>query len=291
MIEAGSETTSSTLNSCLLYLLANPQVQKSAQSELDTLPQSRSPTFSDEPSLPYIRAIVKEILRLRPVANIGSPRKSDEDVVYKDMFIPRGTNITLFQYAIQYNPERWREPERFLPERYLEYPLRSGDYAGIGNFMKRDHFSFGVGRRIWYPAPQTFPLPFDFSPPSCEWCFFLFGLFLHHSNGPFIPFPFQFNFSFGLIYSPGMHLAENSLFITIARILWAFDILPGLDSEGKEIPADIEAYEPGLSLTCPKPFKARFVPRSEEKRRLIVEEWKTAQKEGYVILGDKVRMA
>jgi len=70
MIEAGSETTSSTLNSCLLYLLANPSIQSTAQKELDAL--GHSPTFSDEPSLPYIRAIVKEILRLRPVANIGS---------------------------------------------------------------------------------------------------------------------------------------------------------------------------------------------------------------------------
>jgi hypothetical protein len=86
-------------------------------------------------------------------------------------------------------------------------------------------------------------------------------------------------------------LAENSLFITIARILWAFDILPGLDSDGKEIPPDIEGYELGLSLTCPKPFKARFIPRSEEKKRLILEEWKQAQMEGYVILGDKVRIA
>lgn len=91
--------------------------------------------------------------------------------------------------------------------------------------------------------------------------------------------------------SPGLHLAENSLFITIARILWAFDILPGLDDNGKEIAPDIEAYEPGLSLTSPKPFKARFVARSEEKKRLVVEEWKQAQKEGYVILGDKIRIA
>jgi cytochrome P450 len=77
MIEAGSETTSSTLNSCLLYLLANPAIQKTAHTELGTiLPPDRGPTFSDEPHLPYIRAIVKEILRLRPVANIGGPRNA-----------------------------------------------------------------------------------------------------------------------------------------------------------------------------------------------------------------------
>src|ERR1700738_5255245 len=125
MIEAGSETTSSTLNSCLLYLCANPQIQKVAQKELDTVLQEYSPTFDDEAVLPYIRSIVKEILRLRPVANIGSPRRSDEDIIYKDMFIPKGTILTLFQYAIHYNPERWKDPEKFDPSRYLDYPLKA----------------------------------------------------------------------------------------------------------------------------------------------------------------------
>jgi hypothetical protein len=237
MIEAGSETTSSTLNSCLLYLTAYPEVQKLAQKELDTVLQGESPTFNDEVVLPYIRSIVKEILRLRPVANIGSPRRSDEDVVYKDMFIPKGTILTLFQYAIQYNPARWDNPEKFDPRRYLDYPLKSGDYAGIADFSQRDHFSFGVGRRI----------------------------------------------------CPGLHLAEASLFITVARILWAFDVLPGLDETGNEIKPDTEAYETSTSLTQPIPFKARFVPRSEEKRRLILEEWTEARKEGYTILGHRAR--
>ena len=87
-----------------------------------------------------------------------------------------------------------------------------------------------------------------------------------------------------------MHLAENSLFITISRILWAFDILPGLDDNGKEIKPDTENYEKNTSLTSATPFKARFVVRSEEKRKMILDEWKTAQKTGYTILGDKVRM-
>lgn len=237
MIEAGSETTSATLNSCILYLCGNPEVQKIAQKEIDSALGGRSPAFEDETVLPYCRAIVKEILRLRPVANIGSPRRSDEDVVYKDMFIPKGTNITLFQYAIQYNPNRWTDPDKFDPSRYLDYPLKSGEYAGIADPMQRDHFSFGAGRRI----------------------------------------------------CPGLHLAENSLYITIARILWAFDILPGLDDNGKEIQPDTEAYEKDLSITSPIPFKARFVVRSDETQRMIMDEWRQAQKQGYTILGNKVR--
>jgi hypothetical protein len=79
------------------------------------------------------------------------------------------------------------------------------------------------------------------------------------------------------------------LFITIARILWAFDVQPGLDENGNEIKADTEGYEPGLSLTSPKPFKARFIPRSEEKRKQILDEWTLARKEGYSILGQSAR--
>jgi len=85
-------------------------------------------------------------------------------------------------------------------------------------------------------------------------------------------------------------LAENSLFITISRILWAFDILPGLDENGKEIKPDTENYEKHTSLTSATPFKARFVVRSEEKRKMILDEWNTAQKTGYTILGDNIRM-
>ena len=124
MIEAGSETTSATLNSAILHLIANPHCIARAHQELEAvIPPGRGPTFDDEPRLPYIRAIVKEILRVKPVASIGSPHCTTDDVVYKDMFIPKGTIVTVFQWAIHADPTRWEEPEKFMPERYLNvYP-------------------------------------------------------------------------------------------------------------------------------------------------------------------------
>jgi cytochrome P450 len=90
MIEAGSETTLLTLNSCILYLCKNPEVQSIAQQELDEALQGRPPTLiEDERSLPYCRSITKEILRLRLIADIGSPRRSGEDVVYKKHLYPQ----------------------------------------------------------------------------------------------------------------------------------------------------------------------------------------------------------
>jgi cytochrome P450 len=121
MIEAGSETTSGTLNSALLHLVANPQCIKRAHEELSrVIPAGRAPTFDDEPQLPYIRSIVKEILRLKPVAAIGSPHYTTDDVLYKDMWIPKGTIVTVFQWAIHADPTRWDQPDKFMPERYLD---------------------------------------------------------------------------------------------------------------------------------------------------------------------------
>lgn len=45
---------------------------------------------------------------------------------------------------------------------------------------------------------------------------------------------FELPFGFGRRICPGMHLALNSLFINVARLLWGFDILPALDKNGKE---------------------------------------------------------
>jgi cytochrome P450 len=121
MIEAGSETTSATLNSALLHLVANPECITRAHEELESVvPAGRGPTFDDEPRLPYIRSIVKEILRLKPVASVGSPHFTTEDIVYKDMWIPKGTIVTIFQWAIHADPTRWDHPEKFMPERYLD---------------------------------------------------------------------------------------------------------------------------------------------------------------------------
>ncbi len=83
MIEAGSETTSSTFMSVVLYLMANPSVVRRAQKEIaEVIGDKRSPTWNDEDDPPYIRSIVKDILRRRPVASVGSPHYTDGDIFY-----------------------------------------------------------------------------------------------------------------------------------------------------------------------------------------------------------------
>lgn len=238
MIEAGSETTSSALNSVIKFLAADPEVQKCARKELiKSVGEDRSPTFEDEHNLPYIRAMVKEILRMRPPTNIGTPHRATADIIYKDMFIPKGTIISLHQYALHWDPIRYPEPEKFNPSRYHSHTLKAGAYAAHPDPYARDHFSFGAGRRI----------------------------------------------------CPGMHLAENSLFIVLAKLLWAFDIRPPLNEDGTEAMMDLsdEANEPGAN-TLPKPYRVRFIPRSEKAADVVRQEWTRAQRDGFYLGSIKV---
>lgn len=61
-----------SLNNFVLAMTLNPDVMRKAQAELDAIVgRDRIPTFADKNNLPYIRAIVKETLRWRPVSPLG----------------------------------------------------------------------------------------------------------------------------------------------------------------------------------------------------------------------------
>lgn len=238
MIEAGSETTSSALNTAVLYLCANPEAQRKAQDEIDRfVGGKRSPTFDNEDALPYIRAIVKETLRMRPVTSIGSPHYTTAPIVYKNIYIPANSVVSLEQYPIHYNEDIFPEPDRFKPDRFLNHPLGSGHYAG-GPASARDHWSFGAGRRV------------------CS----------------------------------GVHLAENSMFIVLAKLLWAFDILPPADKAGRPLTVDVsdDAFDSEGSMTTANVYKVRWRARSEEVRQTVVREAAEARRDGYVLRGVKV---
>jgi cytochrome P450 len=82
---AGSDTSSSTLVTFVLACCAFPEVLQKAWEELDrVIGSKRSPTMDDEPNLPYIKALVKEVFRWRSVAIIGGqPHAPIQDDEYK----------------------------------------------------------------------------------------------------------------------------------------------------------------------------------------------------------------
>lgn len=68
-----------------------PDVQKKAQHEIDgVVGRDRLPTYDDWDSLPYTEAILREVLRWRPVLPLGVPHRVTADDIYKGYLIPKG---------------------------------------------------------------------------------------------------------------------------------------------------------------------------------------------------------
>lgn len=96
LVEAGAETTSTTLNNFMLAMTLFPAAASRAQEEIDrVIGSKRIPGFEDEADLPYVRALVKEVLRWRPVNKFGMTHATSEDDWYEGFFIPKGTVAVL----------------------------------------------------------------------------------------------------------------------------------------------------------------------------------------------------
>lgn len=86
--------TSAAFDFLFFVLVAFPDILKKAQEEIDRVVGSeRLPDFTDEHKLPYISAIVKEILRWGAFVPTGIPHTNAADDVYKGYFIPKGSFI------------------------------------------------------------------------------------------------------------------------------------------------------------------------------------------------------
>ena len=143
---AGGETTSSALLWWLLAMIAYPEVQNQAHTELDEVVGSaRPPTFTDIPSLPYIRAMVKETLRWSTILPFGVPHASIADDWYEGVFIPKGTVCFPNMRVINSEPEVFgSDAARFDPFRYLDERRQIRLLDG----REEGHMTFGFGRRV-----------------------------------------------------------------------------------------------------------------------------------------------
>ncbi|KAI8624784.1 cytochrome P450 [Xylariaceae sp. FL1651] len=81
----------------------------------------------------------------------------------------------------------------------------------------------------------------------------------------------HFVFGSGRRICLGMHIAERSLFIAIARMLWAFEFHPEKDLQGNDILPDGETLTEGLAVH-PKKFRARVVVRDLAREQMIESE-------------------
>ncbi|KAF8263061.1 cytochrome P450 [Lactarius quietus] len=141
MYFGGADTTASALQTFILAMTLFPEAQRKAQAEIDqVVGSSRLPDFEDQDALPYVQAVLKEVLRWHPVIPLGSVHSAMVSDVYKGYYIPAGTiiipNIWYASFkAMMHDPEVFPDPERFLPERWLSldapaFPTQAFGFGG-----------------------------------------------------------------------------------------------------------------------------------------------------------------
>ncbi|OIW26904.1 cytochrome P450 [Coniochaeta ligniaria NRRL 30616] len=149
LMEAGSDTTASTLLSFLLAMIKYPEELRKAQKEVDAVCGSlRSPNSDDISRLPFIKACMDETLRWRPVAPGGVPHALTRDDAYEGYFLPKGTVVVANTWAIHHDEAQYERPGDFMPDRFLgnEYGTRVPVDTTVDHH-RRTSYGFGAGRR------------------------------------------------------------------------------------------------------------------------------------------------
>ncbi|KAL8149923.1 hypothetical protein AgCh_006798 [Apium graveolens] len=143
VIVAASDTSAASFVWAMTFLIKHPSKMKKAQQEVRELIGNKG--FVDEndvQKLVYLKAVMKETLRLNPPVPLLVPRETLEKCVIDGYEIKPKTLVYVNAYAIGKDPESWENPNEFLPERFINNS--SIDYKG----QDFELIPFGVGRRI-----------------------------------------------------------------------------------------------------------------------------------------------
>ncbi|KZO96403.1 cytochrome P450 [Calocera viscosa TUFC12733] len=214
LFAAGVETTASSLHVFVQAMILYPTVARTAQAHLDRVCGARPPGFDDREMLPYLQAMVKEVLRWKPVAALGIPHVAEEDVEYRGYVIPKGTLLMGNIWSISHDPAFFPSPDVFDPTRFLD---ASGQVKEPFPDYHDDTVAYGSGRRI----------------------------------------------------CPGRDFANNTLFIDMAYLLWAFDFAPGTDERGTQVLPNPDKYQDHGLMIHPSLFPYTLTPRRPDLRDII----------------------
>eukprot|EP00532_Pseudo-nitzschia_australis_P017312 CAMPEP_0168248930 /NCGR_PEP_ID=MMETSP0141_2-20121125/1723_1 /TAXON_ID=44445 /ORGANISM="Pseudo-nitzschia australis, Strain 10249 10 AB" /LENGTH=639 /DNA_ID=CAMNT_0008184875 /DNA_START=39 /DNA_END=1958 /DNA_ORIENTATION=- len=149
--DTGAATLSWTLHLLSLYSHAQERLAKELREVLDVDEnfvgsEERIITKKMILKLPYLDAVIKESMRLYPVAPFVVRRLQEEIYIPMEkkgetMSLPAGSDALIWIYSLHRNPEFWGRPDDFIPERWIDSNLKDPGQSN-GSYMP-----FAVGPR------------------------------------------------------------------------------------------------------------------------------------------------
>lgn len=141
MFAGGTDTTSTLLEWTMTELLRHPQILKKLQNEVREVAKGKDIiTDEDIERMHYLKAVIKETLRLHPPIPVLIPRVAREDTKVMGYDVSVGTLVMVNAWGIGRDPASWEEPEKFNPDRFLNSRV---DFKGFDFEL----IPFGAGRR------------------------------------------------------------------------------------------------------------------------------------------------
>jgi cytochrome P450 len=136
---AGHETTAQMLGWTWYALSQNPAVESRLHEELHGVLGGRPPEAADFPRLPYLQAVMSEVLRLYPPAYILA-RETVEPCEIGGYQLRVGSTVVLSQWIMHRDSRYYDDSEAFRPERWLDGladRLPPGAYFPFGDGPRR----------------------------------------------------------------------------------------------------------------------------------------------------------
>ncbi|KAK9760584.1 hypothetical protein K7432_015252 [Basidiobolus ranarum] len=78
------------------------------------------PSFEQQQNdMPFIITVIRESMRLCPPVAVLPPRRTARTLRFREYVIPTSTNTRIHLYGLHHNPNVWKNPYKFDPERFL----------------------------------------------------------------------------------------------------------------------------------------------------------------------------
>ncbi|KAL1006141.1 hypothetical protein UPYG_G00068330 [Umbra pygmaea] len=138
---AGTDTTSNTLRSAMLYLMTNQDVQDNCHREIEKVLQGRADAlFEDRHAMPYVQAMIHEVQRMSDTAPLSAFHTTCCDTKLQGYQLPKGTTVIPNLSSLLHEEGQWKFPHEFKPENFLDKN---------GEFVKPEAFlPFAAGSRV-----------------------------------------------------------------------------------------------------------------------------------------------